>query len=366
MEKYRVLSGRPWWNARIKSQDYGAANCDPAVWAHMRENGLSLVVCSRQIGRVTFLSAGPDEGECFSSVLPLAGAMGAWVDGGTMILGGADGVSVLRDISSSDPHTSVFIPVKRHRTGNLGIHDVSWLGGASRIRFVNTMFSSICELDDVSGFRTVWRPRVVEEDGPCDCVHMNGMAINPEGGTVVTMLGSGGGAAAWRESGPDEGVLYGVADECAISTSLSLPHSPLWSDGQLWFLESGKGLLCQLDVSGKKRVRKEFDGLARGLSIVGSVAAVGLSPVRRTSGGTSELLKQRFGDRRSCEVAVVDVASRASLGGVFLPDVPEISSVHWHRKRAVLVATPASEEDASYFTFRESASRAASGSPLLL
>lgn len=364
MEKYRVLSGQPWWNGQIKSQNYGEVRCDIPVWRHMREKGLSLVICGRRMGQVMFLSAGPDEGECFSSVLPLAGAMGACFNDGIMIVGGSDGVTVLRDISSSDPNTSVFIPVKRHGTGNIGIRDVSWSGGSERIRFVNTTFSSICELDDVSGFRTVWRPPTLEQEGPSDCVHMNGMAIDPGGKGVVTMLCLGGRAGAWRESGPDEGVLFDVARGHAISSNLSLPHSPIWSGGQLWFLESGRGLLCQLDANGQKQIRGEFDGVARGLSIVGAMAAIGLSPARETSGSTYHLIKGRFPSRTSSEVVLVDIASGARLGGIHLPMLPEISSLHWRRKATTFFATPTAEDDAAYFTYREDDS--AAGERLLL
>lgn len=360
MERYRVLSGEPWWNGRIKSQEYVAVRCDAPVWRYMRENGLSLVICARQSGEVMFLSAGPDEGECFSSMLPLPGAMGACLNDGIMIVGGSDGVIVLRDISNADPNTSVFILAKRHSTGNVGIRDVSWSGGEGRIRFVNTMFSSICELDDVSGFRTVWRPPTVEQVDPSDSVHINGMATVPGGRVVVTMLGLGGRAANWRESGPDGGVLYDASGGHAILSNLSLPHSPVWSGGKIWFLESGRGILCHLKENGHKQVQGEFDGVARGLSIAETMAAIGLSPVRKADDSIRHLMKGRFPSRTSCEVALVDIASGARLGGIYLPMLPEISSLHWHRRAATFFATPAAEHGAAYFTYREDQSSTAS------
>ena len=34
-----------------------------------------------------------------------------------------------------------------------------------------------------------------------------------------------------------------------VTTGLSMPHSPRWHDGAIWFTESGSGHLCRVDVA---------------------------------------------------------------------------------------------------------------------
>jgi uncharacterized protein (TIGR03032 family) len=61
----------------------------------------------------------------------------------------------------------------------------------------------------------------------------------------------------------------------------SMPHSPRWANGKLWVLNAGTGELGWVDMKAKKFVPLCFvPGFARGLSIVGNIAAVGLSKPR--------------------------------------------------------------------------------------
>ena len=63
-----------------------------------------------------------------------------------------------------------------------------------------------------------------------------------------------------------------------VCEGLSMPHSPRWANGKLWVLNAGTGHLGWVDFEKKAFVPLAFvPGFARGLSIIGNVAAVGLS-----------------------------------------------------------------------------------------
>ena len=63
-----------------------------------------------------------------------------------------------------------------------------------------------------------------------------------------------------------------------VCEGLSMPHSPRWANGKLWVLNAGTGHLGWVDFETKKFVPLAFfPGFLRGLSIIGNVAAVGLS-----------------------------------------------------------------------------------------
>ena len=88
-----------------------------------------------------------------------------------------------------------------------------------------------------------------------------------------------------------------------------MPHSPRLHQGRVWLLDSGRGRLVTVDpLSGQAEVVCELPGYARGLTMVGPVAFVGLSRIRETStfGGVP------VADRRNelkCGVAVVELTS---------------------------------------------------------
>ena len=66
-----------------------------------------------------------------------------------------------------------------------------------------------------------------------------------------------------------------------VCEGLSMPHSPRWANGKLWVLNAGTGHLGWVDFATKKFVPLAFfPGFLRGLSIIGNIAAVGLSKPR--------------------------------------------------------------------------------------
>src|SRR5262249_13178227 len=65
---------------------------------------------------------------------------------------------------------------------------------------------------------------------------------------------------------------------------LSMPHSPRWHDGRLWFLESGAGTLSMADPrTGRTEVVSQVPGVTRGLDFWGPLAFIRRSLVRGTA-----------------------------------------------------------------------------------
>jgi uncharacterized protein (TIGR03032 family) len=74
------------------------------------------------------------------------------------------------------------------------------------------------------------------------------------------------------------GVVIDMTTDEIVCEGLSMPHSPRWANGKLWVLNAGTGHIGWVDFKNKSFVPLAFlPGFLRGLSIVGNIAAVGLS-----------------------------------------------------------------------------------------
>ncbi len=119
-----------------------------------------------------------------------------------------------------------------------------------------------------------------------------------------------------------------VEDGRILARGLSMPHSPRWHDGKLWYLESGAGQLCTLDPDSRaKAVIAEMPGFTRGLDFVGRFAFVGLSQVRETAVFAGLPLTERVTERH-CGVWVIDTIARSVVAfAIFTGKVQEIFAV---------------------------------------
>jgi uncharacterized protein (TIGR03032 family) len=159
-----------------------------------------------------------------------------------------------------------------------------------------------------------WRPPFITTLAAEDRCHLNGLALVPgEQGVLtpryVTALGDTDTRDGWRPNKPQGGILMDIPSGEIVARGLSMPHSPRWHDGRLWLLESGTGRLLLVDTStGKGQSIVELPGFARGLSIVGPYAFIGLSKIREKSAMTGVPLAERR-EHLKCGVAVVDLQS---------------------------------------------------------
>jgi uncharacterized protein (TIGR03032 family) len=142
------------------------------------------------------------------------------------------------------------------------------------------------------------------------------------------VLGQTDTPAGWRADKARGGCLLEVHSGAVLLRGLSMPHSPRWHQGRLWFLESGDGSLALADErSGRWDTVARMPGFTRGLDFHGGVAFVGLSQVRESAVFSGIPITQRPEERR-CGVWAIDLAGGQTLAFLqFEEGVQEIFAV---------------------------------------
>lgn len=106
---------------------------------------------------------------------------------------------------------------------------------------------------------------------------------------VETLINSG---KQWDANLENSGVLIDIENGTMIE-ELCVPNSPRWYEGNLYFIDSGRGKLCRVElttwqddkpslIDAKVIDVANIPSFGRGLDFVGNLAFIGLSPVRRT------------------------------------------------------------------------------------
>jgi Domain of unknown function (DUF4915)/Tetratricopeptide repeat len=130
----------------------------------------------------------------------------------------------------------------------------------------------------------------------------------------VTTLGETDTPGGWRANKANGGILMDLDANAIVLRGLSMPHSPRWHQGQLWFLESGQGSLTRADLSrGRWETVGRLPGFTRGLDFAGPLAFIGLSQVRESAVFSGIPLVER-GQERTCGVWVVHLETGQTIG----------------------------------------------------
>ena len=117
----------------------------------------------------------------------------------------------------------------------------------------------------------------------------------------------------WRTVRNDSGLVLDVASGEAVTTGLAMPHSPRWHEGNLFVLNSGRGLLERVDLAtGDRDSIAAVPGYARGLALHRDLAFVGLSKIRETAtfGGAPIAAYQ---DQLKCGIGVIELSTGNTL-----------------------------------------------------
>jgi uncharacterized protein (TIGR03032 family) len=221
-------------------------------------------------------------------------------------------------------YDALFVPQLAYTTGDVDAHDIA-LDRDGRPLFVNTLFSCIAAPSETHSFRVVWKPPFITKLAAEDRCHMNGLAMRDGAPAYVTAVSTTDVHEGWREHRRDGGVIVDVQANEIITRGLSMPHSPRWHDGKLYVLNSGAGEFGRVDLAtGKFESICFCPGYARGLSIAGNFAVIGLSTCRenRTFSGLplDDALAAKNVTPR-CGVLVVDlrtgdIAHSLSITGI--------------------------------------------------
>lgn len=312
----------------------------------------SLLITTYKAGQV--ILARTDDGESLDTRLTaMDRPMGAAIAGNRLALGASDSVVVYArhdagaQLDVLPVPDAVMVPKGVCFTGDVAIHDMGWDNDGT-LWFVNTRFSCLSTLDLYSSFNVRWKPSWISAIAAEDRCHLNGLAMVDGQPRYVTALAQTDVEGGWREHKGTAGVIVDITTDEVVAEGLSMPHSPRWHDGRLWFLQSGTGSLNVLDpTTGEHEEITRLPGFTRGLSFVGPYALVGLSQVRESV--FSGLPVTQSAEERNCGVWAVDGRTGETVGFLrFTGTVTEIFDVQLIPARWPHIADPGDLTQSSY------------------
>lgn len=250
--------------------------------------GISVAVTTYQAGKLILVRA-DDDNVLNTQFRDFPSPMGIAYRDGFLAIGDRCSVWQFRNMAAmttppegEKPHDAIFLPATRIFTGDIRIHEIEWAG--EELMAVNTRFSCLSTFDGKHNFVPGWRPSFVSSYSAEDRCHLNGLCVADGRPAVVSCHAMTDGAEGWRNHKADGGALIEVATGRILAQGLAMPHSPRMYQNRLWFLESGQGRICSMDLlTNEIRVEIELPGFTRGLDFYGRYAFVGLSQVRETA-----------------------------------------------------------------------------------
>ena len=263
----------------------------------LRRLGISVLVSTYQAGRVVTLAAPSDDQlKVDTTSFPQAMGLARWPKGLVVgsqseiwqLYGNADVASRFEELPVGRPDMA-FMTTQSHFCGPVEAHEISVAD--PDIWFVNTHFNCLCTLEAPFSFRVRWKPPFINQVLAGDRCHLNGLAMNPvtRSPSHVTALAESNELNGWRVDKQNSGVIIDVQNNEIVARGLCMPHSPRLIDKSLYFLNSGKGELCRLNLeSSSIEVLARLNGYLRGLDIYNGLAFVGMSKARdqKTFGDT--------------------------------------------------------------------------------
>jgi len=309
-------------------------SCSRGLAGWLAQNRLSLAITSYQTGRI-YLVGSDRQGRVSFFERIFERAMGVVGNAQRIYLGGLYQLWRFENILRPNEvihgqFDKCYVPRNAQTIGDLDIHELG-IRKDGRVVFVNTKYSCLAELSPTHSFKAIWKPRFISKLAPEDRCHLNGLAMVDGEPKYVTAVCKSDSVDGWRERRRDGGVVIDVQTDEIVCEGLSMPHSPRWHNGRLWLLNAGTGYLGWVDFEKKAFVPHAFvPGFARGLSIIGNVAAVGLSKPRnqRFEGlQLDEELKKRDAEPW-CGVQIISLANGDVTNWIrFDGDITEIFDI---------------------------------------
>ncbi|MFN7183069.1 MAG: TIGR03032 family protein [Thermomonas haemolytica] len=309
-------------------------SCSRGLAGWLGQNRLSLAITSYQTGRI-YLVGSDQQGRVSFFERIFERAMGVVGNAQRIYLGGLYQLWRFENVLRPNEvihgqFDKCYVPRNAQTIGDLDIHELG-IRKDGRVVFVNTKYSCLAELSPTHSFKAIWKPKFISKLAPEDRCHLNGLAMVDGEPKYVTAVCKSDSVDGWRERRRDGGVVIDVQTDEIVCEGLSMPHSPRWHNGKLWLLNAGTGQLGWVDFEKKAFVPHAFvPGFARGLSIIGNVAAVGLSKPRnqRFEGlQLDEELKKRDAEPW-CGVQIVSLANGDVTNWIrFDGDITEIFDI---------------------------------------
>src|SRR5262245_13551111 len=290
-------------------------SCSPGLTAWMRRNQVSIAFTSYQSGRLYLLGSDPTGRLSFHERI-YQRAMGVVGNAHRLFMGGLYQIWRFENILNegqlaNNMFEKCYVPRSALFTGAIDIHELG-IRKDGTVIFINTKYNCLCAPSVSHSFKVLWKPEFISKIVPEDRCHLNGLAMMDGKARFVTAVCKSDTIDGWRDRRHDGGVVIDIENNEIVCEGLSMPHSPRWSNGKLWVLNSGTGYLGWIDFDNKKFVPHVFcPGFLRGLAIKGDYAAVGLSKPRyqRFEGLDLQKNLEAKSSEAWCGVQIVDLKS---------------------------------------------------------
>ncbi len=281
-----------------------------AAW--MSQANGSIILTTYQAGKVATI--GWDGKQVTLLMRQFDKPMGLAIDSGRIALATRHEVLLLANAPLLAPdyledqrgkYDALFLPRASYYTGDINVHDLAF--GPDKLWLVNTRFCCLAHPSEQFSFVPVWKPPFLSEIVPEDRCHLNGLAMADGKPKYVTCLGETDEVGGWRPGKATGGCILDVDSNQVIARGFAMPHSPRWYQNQLFFLNSGAGELCSLDVkTGKHTVVCTQPAYLRGLGFCGPFALMGMCQIREKHIFGNLPVQQRF-KKLLCGICVVDL-----------------------------------------------------------
>ena len=198
----------------------------PEILKHVQ---FSLAITTYQAGKLAIVGVEGDHLDF--SFHDFEQAMGIAVGPDAIAVGSRRDIHVLRAakdvapfIAPAGTYDAAYLSRHSFRTGNIHGHEMAW--GREGLWIVNTLFSSLCTLNENYSFVPRWRPPFISKLEANDRCHLNGLAMHDGKPKYVAAHGDSDEPGGWRSSKATGGVVIDIDSGETISRGFAMPHSP--------------------------------------------------------------------------------------------------------------------------------------------
>lgn len=256
-------------------------SCSRGFAGWLASQAVSLALSSYQTGQLILIGRSP-QGDVSFHRRDFVRAMGLWAEADRLFIAARQQIWRLENVLAPDELANgifdrLYVPRAAEVTGDLDIHEIG-RDVQGRLIFVNTKYSCLATVSTTHAFRPLWKPRFISRLAAEDRCHLNGLCLDAGRPRYVTAVARTDVVDGWRSHRAGGGVVIDLANDAVVAEDLSMPHSPRLYQGQLYVLDSGRGMLVRLDPSSGARAEIAFcPGFLRGLSFHAGHAIVTLS-----------------------------------------------------------------------------------------
>ena len=281
----------------------------------LAQHNVSLAFTTYQAHKLFFVGRKPD-GRVGFEERTLPRCMGLVINGDELAVSSQNQIWRFRNLlqpgQAHENYDRIYAPRHCTVTGDVDAHDMAF-DRAGQLVFINTLFGCVARVSEEYSFDVVWQPPFLSRLVPEDRCHLNGLAMVNGRPKYVTAVSESDVADGWRDNRIGGGIIMDMETNEVVCRDLTMPHSPRWHNGMLWFLEAGTGYLCKMDTATKNVDLVAFcPGFLRGLAFHGDFAVVGLSQPRRDGAFKNLPLDDELAQKKAeprCGLQIIDTRS---------------------------------------------------------